>query len=60
MTDLEQWKEWLNKWGVKYEISYYECIDPKHVYIEVYGPYCHASIQFNKHDESFVKMSAYE
>lgn len=61
MTDLEKWKQWLDSWGVEYEINVYDFNDDiAEIHINVEGCYCWAEIVFNKNTEKFIYMGATE
>jgi hypothetical protein len=55
-NDYEQWKEWLNKWNVKYEEqTWHKGVKE----LTVDGTYCLASIVFDL-ENNFIRMTAYE
>ena len=56
MTDYEQWKQWLDKWNVKYEEEKW---NPNVKELIIGGIYCQASIVFDL-EEKFLQMTAYE
>lgn len=55
-SDYEQWKEWLDKWSVKYEEQTW---NPNQKELIISGHWCVASIAFNM-DNNFICMTAYE
>lgn len=60
MTDLEKWKQWLDSWGVEYEVNVYDFDDINEIIINVEGCYCWAEIVFDKDMEKFIYMGATE
>ena len=55
-SDYEQWKEWLDKWNVKYEEQTWT---PNQKELIVSGHWCVASVVFDM-DNNFICMTAYE
>lgn len=55
-SDYEQWKEWLDKWNVKYEEQTWNK-NQKELIIS--GHWCVASVGFDM-DDNFIGMTAYE
>jgi hypothetical protein len=55
-TDYEQWKDWLDKWNVKYEEKTW---NPNEKELVVDGSYCVASVAFDLNN-NFICMTAYE
>lgn len=62
MSDLEQWKEWLDKW----KVEYYEDEDEDDEYrgepttqISITGSYASACIVFKKETHEFMHVSAF-
>lgn len=56
MNDYEQWKQWFDKWDVKYEEKQWS---PNVKELIIYGSYCLASVVFDLND-NFIDMTAYE
>lgn len=56
MNDYEQWKQWLEKWNVKYEEKEW---NPNQKELIVGGTYCQASVVFDL-ENNFIAMTAYE
>lgn len=56
ITDYEEWKQWLDKWNIKYEE---EIWNPDQKELIIGGSFCQASIVFNLKNE-FICMTAYE
>ena len=54
--DYEQWKDWLDRWGVKYEEKSW---NPNKKELVVDGYYSCASIVFDL-DDNFICMTSYE
>lgn len=55
-SDYQQWKDWLDKWNVKYEEKTW---NPNEKELVVGGSYCQASVAFDLED-NFICMTAYE
>lgn len=56
LNDYEQWKAWLDKWGVDYTE---ETWNPDSKELIIRGHYCVASIVFDL-DNNFICMTGYE
>ena len=56
MTDYEQWKQWLDKWKVKYKEKEW---NPGQKELVINGIYCQASVVFTL-EEKFITVTAYE
>lgn len=62
MTDFEQWKQWLDKWNVEYEIKEYKDFrgyEPT-IEFEIDGVYAYASIVFKASTKEFMYVTAQE
>ena len=55
-NDYEQWKEWLDKWSVKYEEKTW---NPHKKELIIFGHWCVASVVFDM-DDNFICVTAYE
>lgn len=55
-SDYIQWKNWLDRWNVKYEEKIW---NPNIKELIIGGTYCQASIVFDL-DDKFIEMTAYE
>lgn len=56
VSDYIQWKNWLDKWKIKYEEKTW---NPNVKELIIGGTYCQAAIVFGLND-NFIEMTAYE
>lgn len=55
-NDYEQWKNWLDKWNIKYEEKFW-IPNQKELFVD--GYYSCAAVEFDL-DNNFIRMTSYE